>query len=134
MRVSDEVRRNFTSHSRKDLVLTKLARLGQKVSPVQKSGCGTVMMSMSISPGSHRSWRVRSLAATSCLSAFDSLESKSEKITSSPLRKVRWDSLLRRAEVATTGHSYLMPLSLWMAVMRFLGALGAYMALSMKGR
>ena len=72
---------------------------------MQKLGCGTDIMSMSISPGCHRSWRVRSLAAISCFSAFDSLELKSEKITSSPLRKVMWDSLLRRAAVATTGHS-----------------------------
>ena len=47
-------------------------------------------------------------------------------MTCLPLRKVRWVSLFNRAVVATTGHSSLIPLSCWMAVMRFLGALGAY--------
>ena len=47
-------------------------------------------------------------------------------MTCLPLRKVRWVSLFNRTVVATTGHSSLIPLSCWMAVMRFLGELGAY--------
>ena len=85
-------------------------------------------------PGSHSSWRERSLPATSYLSPPVSLVSKRAEITSLPLRMVRWDSLFSRAMVVTTGHSSLIPLSRWIAVMRFLGALGAYNALSMKGR
>ena len=56
----------LTSHRRKDLVVTKVARLGrsscrlfgeagQNVSLVQKLGCGTVMTSISMVPGSHSS-------------------------------------------------------------------------------
>ena len=56
----------FTSHRRKDLVATKVARLGrsscrlfgeagQNVSLVQKLGCGTVMTLISMVPGSHSS-------------------------------------------------------------------------------
>ena len=132
----------FTSHRRKDLVLTKVARLGrsrcrllgdagQKVSLVQTLGCGTIIISITIVPGSHSSWRERSLPATSYLSLQ---VSKRAEITSLPLRMVRWDSLFSRAMVVTTGHSSLIPLSRWIAVMRFLGALGAYKALGMKGR
>ena len=104
-----------TSHRRKDLVVTKVARLGrsscrlvgdagQKISLVQTLGCGTIIISITIVPGSHSSWRERSLPATSYLSPPVSLVSKRAEITSSPLRMVRWDSLFSRAMVATTGH------------------------------
>ena len=62
---------DVTSHSRKDLVVMKEVRLGrtscrpeedtgQKVSLMQKLGWGTLMASISISPGSHCSRRVNS--------------------------------------------------------------------------
>ena len=73
----------FTSQSRKNLVVMKVAMLGrcscrpegdtgQKVSLVQKLGWGPVMVLISISPGSYCSRRLMSLAAISCLSSVDS--------------------------------------------------------------
>ena len=82
------------------------------------------MASMSISPGSQSSRRLRSLVAISCLSSLDSLWSNREKTASSPDRKVRWCSLFSRAAVAITGLSFLIPLSHWIEVRRFRGALG----------
>ena len=125
----------FTSQIRKDRVVMKVAMLGrsscrpegdtgQKLSLVQKLGWGTVMVSISISPGSHCCRRLRSLVAISCLSSLDSLGSNREKTASSPDRKVTWCSLFSRAAVAITGLSFLIPLSRWIVVRRFKGALG----------
>ena len=97
---------------------------GHKVSLVQKWGWGTVMLSISISLGSHCSMRLWSLVAIFCLSSVDSLVSNREKTASSPDRKVRWCSLFSRAAVAITGLSFLIPLSRWIEVRRFRGALG----------
>ena len=125
----------FTSQSRKDLVVMKVAILGrsscrpegdtgQKVSLAQKWGWGKVMLSISIFLGSHCSMRLWSLVAISCLSSVDSLMSNREKTASSRDRKVRWCSLFSRAAMAITGLSFLILLSRWIEVRRFRGALG----------
>ena len=80
-----------TSHRRKDLVVTKVARLGhsgcwlfveagQNMSLVQKLGCGTVITSISMVPGSHSSIRAQSRPAISYLSPPDNLVPKKEKM------------------------------------------------------
>ena len=80
----------FTSQSRKDLVVMKVAILGrsscrpegdtgQKVSLVQKWGWGTVMLSISISLGSHCFRRLRSLVPISCFSFRESLVSNRKR-------------------------------------------------------
>ena len=79
---------------------------------------------MSISLGSYCSRRLTSFVAISCLSSVDSLVSNREKTESWPDRKVRWCSLFSRAAVVITGLSFLIPLSHWIAVRRFRGALG----------
>ena len=79
------------------------------------------MVSMSISPGSHSSRRLRSLAAISCLSSLDSLGSNREKTASSPDRKVRWCSLFSRAAVVITGIFFLITLGYWIVFRRFRG-------------
>ena len=66
-----------------------------------------------------------SLLAISCLSScqLGIKEGKDQKLSA---EKGNMGLPSSRAVVATTGHSSLIPLSCWMAVMRFLGALGAY--------
>ena len=81
----------FTSQSRKDRVVMKVAMLGrsscrpegdtgQKLSLVQKLGWGTVMVLISILPGSHCCRRLRSLVAISCLSCWIALGQTGRKL------------------------------------------------------